>query len=102
MNSERRTGNLQMKTTHILLAAILAATSVVQAATAEHKLPAPLPEFKTPEQLAVWRKEMAEKSQSSRRAGSQADEFRTCNVCILHWQAVCGRNWNLRLQVSSV
>jgi len=54
-----------MKTTHILLAAILAATSVVQAATAEHKLPAPLPEFKTPEQLAVWRKEMAEKARAA-------------------------------------
>jgi len=51
-----------MKTTHIILAAVLAATSAIQAATAEHKLPAPLPEFKTPEQLAVWRKEMAAKA----------------------------------------
>ena len=51
-----------MKTTHIILAAVLAATSAIQAATAEHKLPAPMPEFKTPEQLAVWRKEMAEKA----------------------------------------
>ena len=51
-----------MKTTHILLAAILGTTSAIQAATAEHKLPAPLPEFKTPEQLAVWRKEMAAKA----------------------------------------
>jgi len=51
-----------MKTAHILLAAVLAATSAIQAATAEHKLPAPLPEFKTPEQLVVWRKEMAEKA----------------------------------------
>jgi len=51
-----------MKTTHILLAAVLAATSAVQAATAEHKLPAPLPEFKTPEQLAKWRQEMTEKA----------------------------------------
>ena len=49
-----------MKTTHILLAAVLAATSAVQAA--EHKLPAPLPEFKTPEQLVVWRKEMMAKA----------------------------------------
>ncbi|MEI8310374.1 MAG: RHS repeat-associated core domain-containing protein [Verrucomicrobiota bacterium] len=51
-----------MKNTHIFLAAVIAATSAVQAATAEHKLPAPLPEFKTPEQLAVWRKEMAAKA----------------------------------------
>jgi RHS repeat-associated protein len=29
---------------------------------AEHKLPAPLPEFKTPEQLVVWRKEMMAKA----------------------------------------
>jgi RHS repeat-associated protein len=49
-----------MKTTHILLAAVLAATSAVQAA--EHKLPAPLPAFKTPEQLVVWRKEMMAKA----------------------------------------
>lgn len=46
-----------MKTTHILLAAVLAATSAIQAATAERKLPAPMPEFKTPEQLAKWRAE---------------------------------------------
>ena len=51
-----------MKTTHILLAAVLAATSAVQAATAEHKLPAPLPEFKTPEQLAKWSDEMTAKA----------------------------------------
>ena len=51
-----------MKTRHILLAAIIAATSAVQAATAEHKLPAPLPEFKTPEQLAVWSAEMTAKA----------------------------------------
>ena len=51
-----------MKTTHILLAAVLAATSAVQAATAEHKLPAPLPEFKTPEQLAKWSDEMMAKA----------------------------------------
>ena len=52
-----------MKTKHILLAAVLAATSAIQAATAEHKLPAPLPEFKTPEQLAKWRKEVTAKAQ---------------------------------------
>ena len=51
-----------MKTTQIILAAVIAATSAIQAATAEHKLPAPLPEFKTPEQLAKWRQEMTEKA----------------------------------------
>ena len=51
-----------MKTTQIILAAVIAATSAIQAATAEHKLPASLPEFKTPEQLVVWRKEMAAKA----------------------------------------
>lgn len=51
-----------MKTTHILLVAVLAATSAIQAATAERKLPAPLPEFKTPEQLAKWRGEKAKSS----------------------------------------
>jgi len=54
-----------MKTTHIILAAIIAATTAVQAAPAEHKLPAPLPEFKTPEQLAVWRQEMAAKAKAA-------------------------------------
>ena len=54
-----------MKTTHIILAAVLAATSAIQAASAEHKLPAPLPEFKTPEQLTVWRQEMAEKAKAA-------------------------------------
>ena len=51
-----------MKTKRILLAAIIAATSAIPAATAEHKLPAPLPEFKTPEQLAKWWQEMTEKA----------------------------------------
>ena len=57
-----RPKNLQMKTKHILLAAVLAATPAIQAASAEHKLPAPLPEFKTPEQLARWRQEMTAKA----------------------------------------
>jgi len=51
-----------MKTTNIILAAVLAATSAIQAATAEHKLPAPMPEFKTPEQLAKWSDEMMAKA----------------------------------------
>ncbi len=51
-----------MKTTHIVLAVIIAATSAVQAATSEHKLPAPLPEFKTPEQLVKWSEEMTTKA----------------------------------------
>jgi len=54
-----------MKPTHILLAAILAATSAIQAATAKHELPAPMPEFKTPEQLAIRRKEMTEKAKAA-------------------------------------
>ena len=62
-----------MKTTHILLAAVLAATSAVQAATAEHKLPAPLPEYKTPEQLAKWRKEMTEKARAAETVAKQAN-----------------------------
>jgi len=45
---------------HIILAAVLVAASfALQAVAAEHKLPAPLPEFKTPEQLAKWREEKA-------------------------------------------
>ena len=51
-----------MKISHILVAAVIAATTTAQAATAEHKLPAPLPAFETPEQLAVWRKEMMTKA----------------------------------------
>ena len=54
-----------MKTTRILLAAVLAATSAIQAASAEHKLPAPLPAFKTPEELAKWRQEMAENAKAA-------------------------------------
>jgi len=53
-----------MKSKHIISAVILA-VSTVQAATAEHKLPAPMPEFKTPEQLAIWRKEMTEKAKAA-------------------------------------
>jgi len=73
-NNERRTTNLIMKAKHIILAAVLAATFAIQAATAEHKLPAPLPEFKTPEQLVVWRQEMAEKAKAADAlAGKQAN-----------------------------
>jgi len=54
-----------MKAKHTILAAIIAATSAIQAATAEHKLPAPIPEFKTPEQLAIWRNEMTEKAKAA-------------------------------------
>jgi len=54
-----------MKTTYLLLAAVFAAASAIQAATVEHKLPAPMPEFKTPEQLAIWRKEMTEKAKAT-------------------------------------
>jgi len=45
---------------HIILAAVLVAASfALQAVAVEHKLPAPMPEFKTPEQLAKWREEKA-------------------------------------------
>ncbi len=44
-----------MKTTHLILATIFAATSAIHAAMAEHRSPAPLPEFQTTEQLAKWR-----------------------------------------------
>lgn len=54
-----------MKPTRILLAAAIAVTSAIQAATVEHKLPAPLPNFKTPGQLAKWRQEMADKAKAS-------------------------------------
>lgn len=63
-----------MKTTHFLLAAAIAATSAIQAASAEHKLPAPLPEFKTAEQLAKWRQDMAEKAKAAdAQAAKQAN-----------------------------
>jgi RHS repeat-associated protein len=46
-----------MKTNHIILAAILAASTALQTAVAENKLPAPKPEFKTQEQLVKWSEE---------------------------------------------
>ena len=55
-----------MKTHPIIAVAILAA-STLHAAGPEHKLPAALPKFKTPEQLAVWRKEMAHKAKTRAR-----------------------------------
>ena len=66
----------------MILAAIIAATSAIQAATAEHKLPAPMPEFKTPEQLVVWRKEMAAKAaaadaMAAMQANSEPSAFYT-------------------------
>lgn len=64
-----------MKTTHVLLAAVLAATSAIQAATTEHKLPAPMPAFKTPEQLAVWRKEMNEKAKAADALAAKQSNF---------------------------
>jgi RHS repeat-associated protein len=46
-----------MKTKHIILTAILAASAALQTAVAENKLPAPKPEFKTQEQLVKWSEE---------------------------------------------
>ena len=71
-----------MKRTHLILAAVLAATAAAQAAIAELKLPAPLPAFKTPEQLAKWRQEMVEKAsavdeQANAKATQDADAFYT-------------------------
>jgi len=67
-----------MKTTPIILAAIIAAISAIQAATAEHKLPAPMPAFKTPEQLAKWRQEMNEKAKvADARVQSASSAFYT-------------------------
>ena len=56
---------------HITLAAILAATSALQAV--EHKLPAPMPEFKTPEQLAKWREEKAKAAAAADSASTIRD-----------------------------
>ncbi len=54
-----------MKTTHIILAAVLAAASAIQAATAEHKLPAPMPEFMNQEQLTKWQADRIAKAQAN-------------------------------------
>ena len=57
-----------MKTTRILSLAITMAMGMIaglQASVTEHLPPAPLPEFKTPEQLAKWRAEHTQKTQSS-------------------------------------
>ncbi len=53
-----------MKPTHLILTAFLAASTLVQAATVDRRLPAPLPEFKTSEQLAQWREEKAAQANS--------------------------------------
>jgi RHS repeat-associated protein len=54
-----------MKTTRILSLAMTMAMGMIaglQASVTEHQPPAPLPEFKTPAQLAKWRKEMTAKT----------------------------------------
>jgi len=61
-----------MKTHPIIAVAVLAA-SILHAAGPEHTLPAPLPEFKPPEQLAVWRKEMADKAKAGDAAVAKQD-----------------------------
>jgi RHS repeat-associated protein len=57
-----------MKTTRIRTIAMTMAMGMIaglQASVTEHQPPAPLPEFKTPEQLAKWRSEQSLKSQPS-------------------------------------
>jgi RHS repeat-associated protein len=54
-----------MKTTRILSLAMTMAMGMIaglQASVTEHRPPAPLPEFKTPEQLAKWRTETTAKT----------------------------------------
>ena len=63
-----------MKTTHIILAAVLAATSAVQAATAEHKLPAPMPEFMNQEQVKKWQADRIAKAQAKNSAEMAAGQ----------------------------
>jgi RHS repeat-associated protein len=57
-----------MKTTRILSLAMTMVMGMIaglQASVTEHQPPAPLPEFKTPAQLAKWRAEQSQKSQPS-------------------------------------
>jgi RHS repeat-associated protein len=57
-----------MKTTRILSLAMTMAMGMIaglHASVTEHQPPAPLPEFKTPEQLAKWRADQSQKTQSS-------------------------------------
>jgi RHS repeat-associated protein len=57
-----------MKTTRSLTLAMTMAMGVIaglQASVIEHQPPAPLPEFKTPEQLAKWRADQNQKTQTS-------------------------------------
>jgi len=57
-----------MKTASIRTVATAMAMGMItglQASVIEHQPPAPLPEFKTPEQLAKWRSEQNQKSQPS-------------------------------------
>jgi len=63
-----------MKTTHIILAAVLAATSAVQAAPAEHKLPAPMPEFMSQEQLTKWQADRIAKAQARKSVETAAKQ----------------------------
>ncbi|MCK9589724.1 MAG: hypothetical protein M0Q93_10250 [Terrimicrobiaceae bacterium] len=63
-----------MKTTHIILAAVLVATSAIQAATAEHKLPAPLPEFMNQEQVTKWQADRIAKAQAKKSVETAATQ----------------------------
>ena len=99
-----------MKISKILIVAVLAATAAAQAATTEQKFPAPLPAFKTPEQLAKWRQEMAEKANAAdvqantaptggssvfytgkpyvTEVGSYAFKYRTYDPALSRWTSV--------------
>jgi RHS repeat-associated protein len=63
-----------MKTTRILSLAITMAMGMItglQASVTEHQPPAPLPEFKSPEQLAKWRAETTAKTANLESASAR-------------------------------
>jgi len=62
-----------MKTKHIIFAAIFAASSAMQAATVEDKFPAPMPEFKTQEQLVKWSEEKTKEAAAADSASAIRD-----------------------------
>lgn len=62
-----------MKTKYIILAAILAASSALQTAVAENKLPAPKPEFKTQEELVKWSEEKTKEAAAADSASAIRD-----------------------------
>ena len=96
-----------MKTTRILSIALTLAmgmTAGLHASLTEHQPPAPLPEFKTPDQLAKWRAEQSQKSQAAAstqeggvfytgkpylaESGSYAFKYREYNPEMHRWTTV--------------